>query len=136
MRRAQKAGRISREPDGAWDPRESQGGLGRQYRSGAAAACRGGEPTGQHRTMKPVPEAAVGAVRETLREHGEPIAPGAMTFMQARTANEVLKAQERRVRLQRMKGSWSIGPKLWRRCSGSPATSAMPGSTGPGVWRR
>ena len=27
-----------------------------------------------------------------------------MTFMQARTANEVLKAQERRVRLQRMKG--------------------------------
>jgi hypothetical protein len=51
-----------------------------------------------------VPEAAVGAVRETLREHGEPIAAGAMTFMQARTANEVLKAQERRVRLQRMKG--------------------------------
>jgi hypothetical protein len=27
-----------------------------------------------------------------------------MTFMQARTANEVLKAQERRLRLQRMKG--------------------------------
>jgi hypothetical protein len=62
------------------------------------------EPTGQHRTMKPVPEAALGAVRDTLREHGEPIAAGAMTFMQARTANEVLKAQERRVRLQRMKG--------------------------------
>jgi hypothetical protein len=51
-----------------------------------------------------VPEAALGAVRDTLREHGEPIAAGAMTFMQARTANEVLKAQERRVRLQRMKG--------------------------------
>jgi hypothetical protein len=62
------------------------------------------EPTGQHRTMKPVPEAALGAVRDTLREHGEPIAAGAMTFMQARTANEVLKAQERRGRLQRMKG--------------------------------
>ena len=42
------------------------------------------EPTGQHRTMKPVPEAALGAVRDTLREHGEPIAVGAMTFMQAR----------------------------------------------------
>jgi hypothetical protein len=27
-----------------------------------------------------------------------------MTFMQARTANEVLKAQERRIRLQQMKG--------------------------------
>jgi hypothetical protein len=54
--------------------------------------------------MKPVPEAALGAVRETLREHGEPLAAGAMTFMQARTANEVLKAQERRLRLQQMKG--------------------------------
>jgi hypothetical protein len=54
--------------------------------------------------MKPVPEAALGAVRETLREHGEPVSAGGMTFMQARTANEVLKAQERRVRLQRMKG--------------------------------
>ncbi len=54
--------------------------------------------------MKPVPEAAVGAVRETLRESGEPVSAGGMTFMQARTANEVLKAQERRVRLQRMKG--------------------------------
>jgi hypothetical protein len=54
--------------------------------------------------VKPVPEAALGAVRDTLREHGEPVAAGATTFMQARTANEVLKAQERRVRLQRMKG--------------------------------
>jgi hypothetical protein len=51
-----------------------------------------------------VPEAAVGAVRETLRESGEPVSAGSMTFVQARTANEVLKAQERRVRLQRMKG--------------------------------
>jgi hypothetical protein len=39
-----------------------------------------------------------------LREHGEPIAAGAMTVMQARTANEVLKALERRLRLQRTKG--------------------------------
>jgi hypothetical protein len=53
--------------------------------------------------MKPVPEAAVGAVRDTLRESGEPVSAGGMTFLQ-RTANEVLKAQERRVRLQRMKG--------------------------------
>ena len=30
--------------------------------------------------------------------------PARMTFMQARTANEVLKAQERRLRLQQMKG--------------------------------
>ena len=88
------------------------------------------------RAVKPVPEAALGAVRETLREHGEPVSAGSMTFMQARTANEVLKAQERRVRLQRMKGelvdrakavaqvfrlareerdAWSTGRRGWRR---------------------
>ena len=55
--------------------------------------------------MKPVPEAAVGAVRETLKEQGLPApSAGAMTYLQARTANEVLKAQERRLRLQMLKG--------------------------------
>ena len=56
--------------------------------------------------MKPVPEAAVTAVGDTLREQGlaAPIVGGGTTFLQARTANEVLKAQERRLRLQKMKG--------------------------------
>jgi hypothetical protein len=58
-----------------------------------------------------VPEAAVGAVRETLRESGEPVSAGSMTFVQARTANEVLKAQERRVRLQRIKGELVDGAR-------------------------
>ena len=96
VRRAEKAGRIRREPDGAWD-------LARVTALWARNTDRA-QQRRQHGAMKPVPEAAVGAVRQTLREHGEPIAAGAMTFMQARTANEVLKAQERRVRLQRMKG--------------------------------
>jgi hypothetical protein len=96
VRRAEKAGRIKREPDGAWDLA--------QVKVLWARNTDRAQQRRQHGAMKPVPEAAVGAVRETLREHGEPIAAGAMTFMQARTANEVLKAQERRVRLQRMKG--------------------------------
>jgi hypothetical protein len=96
VRRAEKAGRISREPDGAWD-------LARVKALWARNTDRA-QQRRHHGAMKPVPEAALGAVRETLREHGEPIAAGAMTFMQARTANEVLKAQERRVRLQRMRG--------------------------------
>jgi hypothetical protein len=106
VRRAERAGRIRREPDGGWDlarvesawagntdaaQQRRAAGLDRQERSARVA-------------LRPVPEAAVGAVRETLREHGEPVAAGGMTFMQARTANEVLKAQERRLRLQRMKG--------------------------------
>jgi hypothetical protein len=96
VRRAEKAGRIRREPDGAWD-------LARVKAAWARNTDRA-QQRRPHGAMKPVPEAAVGAVRETLRENGEPIAAGAMTFMQARTANEVLKAQERRVRLQRLKG--------------------------------
>lgn len=107
VRRAEKAGRIRREPDGSWDPAKVKAAWSdntdpAQQRGEPGA----GEPSGNRarRAVKPVPEAAVGAVRETLREHGEPVATGAMTFMQARTANEVLKAQERRVRLQRMKG--------------------------------
>ena len=66
-------------------------------------------------TVRPVPDAAVGAVSETLREQGlpAPAAAGGMgasadakgvTYLQARTANEVLKAQERRIRLQQLKG--------------------------------
>ena len=55
--------------------------------------------------MKQVPEAAVGVVRETLKEHGEPVpASGQMTFLKARTANEILKAQERTLKLQKMRG--------------------------------
>src|SRR5512135_2949736 len=57
-------------------------------------------------SMHPVPEAAVGTVSETLREQGlpAPAAAGGMTYLQARTANEVLKAQERKMRLQKLKG--------------------------------
>ena len=56
--------------------------------------------------MKPVPEAALSAVGETLREQGlsAPAVGGSTTFLQAKTANEVLKAQERRLKLQKMKG--------------------------------
>jgi hypothetical protein len=108
VRRAERAGRIKREADGSWDAARVKAAWSNntdhaQQRPGPR------QRTGRSRraALKPVPEAALGAVRDTLREHGEPIAPGpgqAMTFMQARTANEVLKAQERRLRLQQMKG--------------------------------
>jgi hypothetical protein len=104
VRRAEKAGRIKREPDGSWDPAKVQAAWSDNTDQVQQRPARGGRPAVKRRALKPVPEAAVGAVRDTLREHGEPIAAGAMTFMQARTANEVLKAQERRLRLQQMKG--------------------------------
>jgi hypothetical protein len=108
VRRAERAGRIKRERDGSWDLAKVQAAWSdntdqAQQRRESGARERSGRPA----RMKPVPEAAIGAVRDTLREHGEPTvaSPGqAMTFMQARTANEVLKAQERRLRLQHLKG--------------------------------
>ena len=114
VRRAEKAGRIRREADGSWDLAKVRAA----WAVNTDPAQQRGEPSAGNgsrraarRAVKPVPEAALGAVRDTLREHGEPIAAGAMTFMQARTANEVLKAQERRVRLQRMKGELVDRPK-------------------------
>jgi hypothetical protein len=68
------------------------------------------DPSKQHENtktkLKPVPDAALSAVGETLREQGlnAPATGGNTTFLQAKTANEVLKAQERRLKLQKMKG--------------------------------
>jgi hypothetical protein len=107
VRRAEKAGRIKREADGAWDPAKVEAAWSDntdQAQQRPAAGAKPRAPKRARATLKPVPEAAVGAVRDTLREHGEPVSAGGMTFMQARTANEVLKAQERRLRLQQMKG--------------------------------
>jgi hypothetical protein len=104
VRRAEKAGRIKREGDGSWNLAKVQAA----WSDNTDQAQQRPEPSERSRprraALKPVPEAAVGAVRDTLREHGEPVSAGSMTFMQARTANEVLKAQERRLRLQQMKG--------------------------------
>ncbi len=79
----------------------------------AASDTRRAETTDPSKTrkvpapkLKPVPEAAVAAVGDTLREQGlaAPGVGGGTTFLQAKTANEVLKAQERRLRLSRLKG--------------------------------
>ena len=52
-----------------------------------------------------MPNAALSAVGDTLRENGlPPPAAGGATFLQAKTANEVLKSQERRLKLQKLKG--------------------------------
>jgi hypothetical protein len=74
-------------------------------------------PRQQREPLKPVPEAAMGAVQSTLAEQGLP-AGGGMTFLQARTANEVLKAQEGKVRLARLKGesvdrTIAVSPVFW-----------------------
>jgi hypothetical protein len=99
IQKAKASGRLVLFPDGSIDATTSD--------------RRRGETTDPSKTrkpptpkLKPVPETAVAAIGDTLREQGlaAPIVGGGTTFLQARTANEVLKAQERRLRLQKLKG--------------------------------
>ena len=64
--------------------------------------------TARAAATKPVPQAAIRAVADTLRDAGtDPGSPevtgGEVSFLRARLANEVLKAQTAKVRLEKMK---------------------------------
>jgi hypothetical protein len=100
IQKAKAAGRLAFHADGSIDAAASD-----------ARRAAMTDPSKQRSTapapkMKPVPDTALSAVGDTLRENGltTPSAAGGTTFLQAKTANEVLKAQERRLRLQKMKG--------------------------------
>lgn len=92
---AAKAGRIPLEPDGTVDPVKADAAW--------RHSTEPGRPNAKTEALKPVADAALGSVRETLKEQGLP-AVGPMTFVQARTGHEVAKAHLARLRLQRMKG--------------------------------
>jgi hypothetical protein len=99
VQKARASGRLVLHADGSIDAAASD-----------ARRVQATDPSMQrdrhHPSLRPVPEAAVGAVAQTLREQGlpAPVAAGGMTYLQARTANEVLKAQERKMRLARLRG--------------------------------
>jgi hypothetical protein len=99
IQKAKAAERLVLFPDGSIDAEASD-----RRRTATTDPSKTRRPT--EPKLKPVPEAAVAAVGDTLREQGlaAPIGGGGTTFLQAKTANEVLKAQERRLRLQQMKG--------------------------------
>lgn len=104
IQKAKEAGRLVLHADGSIDAEASdqrRAAMTDPSKSRAAPA-----PQQAPLKLKPVPEAAVVAVGETLREEGlaAPVAGGSTTYLQAKTANEVLKAQERRIRLQKLKG--------------------------------
>lgn len=90
-----RTGRVVTFPDGSIDAASTQA---RRAADGNPAYAHAQEMAG----MRPIPAAATAAVSETLRE--QTAEPGAVNFASARTANEVMKAQERRIRLQKLKG--------------------------------
>ena len=104
IQKAKEAGRLVLHADGSIDAEASdqrRAAMTDPSKSRATTAAQQAPPK-----LKPVPEAAVVGVGETLREEGlaAPVAGGGTTYLQAKTANEVLKAQERRIRLQKLKG--------------------------------
>jgi hypothetical protein len=108
IQKAKEAGRLVLHPDGSIDAAASdarRAATTDPSKSRATPPARAATSPAPSR-LKPVPEAAVAAVGETLREEGlaAPVVGGGTTFLQAKTANEVLKAQERRIRLSRLKG--------------------------------
>ena len=102
VQKAKEAGRLVLHADGSIDAEASD--KRRAETTDPSKTRKAPQPKDQK--MKPVPEAAVASVGETLREEGlpSPGVGGGTTFLQAKTANEVMKAQERRLRLQKLKG--------------------------------
>jgi len=99
VRKAIRAGRITPEPDGTIDPAQADA----EWTRNTDVAQQRGEQkrkAAAHQ-RKAVPNAALDAVSDTLREQGT--GTGGTTYMQARAANEVLKAQTARIRLQQLK---------------------------------
>jgi hypothetical protein len=107
IQKAKLAGRLVLHPDGSIDSDASDA---RRAAATDPSKQRGNRTPERARTLfaapklKPVPSAAMAAVGDTLREQGLPAPSGGATFLQAKTANEVLKSQERRLKLQKLKG--------------------------------
>ncbi len=100
IQKAKAAGRLVLHEDGSIDAAASD-----RLRAEATDPSKT-RKTPNTQKLKLVPEAAVSAVGDTLRKQGlaAPATGGGMTFLQAKTAHEVLKAQERRIRLAKLKG--------------------------------
>ena len=98
IQKAKTAGRLVLHADGSIDAEASD-------RRRAETTDPSKTRKAPEAKLKPVPGAAVTAVGDTLREQGlaAPAVGGGTTFLQAKTANEVMKAQERKLRLQKQK---------------------------------
>jgi hypothetical protein len=98
--RAIKAGRVPVEADGTIEVVKADAAWQRSTDPGRAKSA---SKRVASESLKPVADAALGSVRETLKEQGLPTGSN-VTFVQARTAHEIAKAHLARLRLQRMKG--------------------------------
>ena len=99
IRKAIKAGRITPEADGTIDPQRADAQWSQNTLDVAPGTKAGTASTSQADEL-PMPQAPRAARAPTA-----PSGPnGGTTLLQARTANEIVKAQANKVRLARLKG--------------------------------
>jgi hypothetical protein len=99
VQKARAAGRLVLFPDGSINVTASDARRAAMTDPAKQRARAGGSASG----VKPVSSAAIGAVRETLREQGLPSGPR-VPFVEARTAREIAMAHLARQKLQERKG--------------------------------
>lgn len=110
VRKAIASGRVTPEPDGTIDPERADAQWSGQtdpakQRGETAGGATKGPASSTTPSERPVPQAAIDAVQDTLTESGQEPAPGGqVTFMRARLATEVLKAQLQKEQLKRVRG--------------------------------
>lgn len=98
LQKAQRAGRIAPEADGAWDIEKVRARLADSSDPVRKTATLVQPAVAAPRPASPPPVAAIPPAADPLPRAAQ------NTFHDARTANEVLKAQERRLRLDERKG--------------------------------
>ncbi|WP_135470370.1 elements of external origin [Crenalkalicoccus roseus] len=98
LQKAQRAGRIAPEADGAWDVEKVRARLADSSDPVRKTATLAPTAPAASRLATPPPVAAMAPAADPLPRAAQ------STFHDARTANEVLKAQERRLRLDERKG--------------------------------
>jgi hypothetical protein len=98
LQKAQRAGRIAPEADGAWDVEKVRARLADSSDPVRKTATLVQPAVAAPRPASPSPVAAMPPAADPLPRAAQ------NTFHDARTANEVLKAQERRLRLDERKG--------------------------------
>ena len=98
LQKAQRAGRIAPDADGAWDVEKVRARLADSSDPVRKTATLVPPTPAASRPAAPPPAAAIPPAADPLPRAAQ------NTFHDARTANEVLKAQERRLRLDERKG--------------------------------
>ncbi len=103
VQKAIASGRIALSADGKIDPEQAD----REWDARTDPSQQRVKPAPRRPledAVKPVPRAAIQAVDETLLGNDLDVGGPEVSFLRARMANEILKAQTAKIRLQKLKG--------------------------------